>query len=112
MPKTKYGDIKIQMAALAKKQQAMEQQAANAFVKVLMASDAREKLADMPEADVKAVARLVAADMDGYIARAQEDKAAKAAAKEAPAPAAPVEAPRQEAPQAAQRPQYPGYIQQ
>lgn len=77
MAKKTYADVSRQVNALLAKQQAMEQKAVDSFVKVLMKSGTGEKLADLSGADLQAVAKLIAANMDGTIRQVRADREAK-----------------------------------
>lgn len=86
MARTKYKDIQRQMAALARSEKEHEEKAANALVCSLMATEAKAMLAALPVADIRAVGKLIAANMPRLIQMVESKKAQKKSVNEVAKP--------------------------
>lgn len=80
--KKSYGDLQKQLEKLLAQQKQMEQDAADAFVKAIMGSNARKQLAALSATDLQAVAKFIVTNMDSVIRRVQADRTAKEVAKQ------------------------------
>lgn len=107
-----YVALKNQMERLEKKMEEKRRRISDVAAEALLTDDVMAKLAEYSTSDLKKIMRYIAADMDRYIVRLEDEKKA-AEAKPEPAPQRPVQqaAPAQAARPQVQKPEFPGWVQ-